>query len=364
MKATFETPFDWVQDEHSDRFLIKGPSLTLDVRLPGPWRNELAPFVHLLKQLLPESEPNAAVAKTVRLCIEEQVSREKRRAWLETNAGLPTSGTLAELPANEFTSPFVVPRLALFGLRWPDDSFFLGLQESRQCAAFVGVTPHPKVTWYLRYLLASFFVNESHVFPLHASTIEYKKKQIALVGQSGSGKTSLALAACRGSAHLITEDITYVDSSWRFLPITLRDFVTLRDGTKSMLGSQDGVSAGSDARAEAFFRGKQAQSRHRVEELVGGKLRAYSSPRHLDRLVFPRLAPERTGWELQLASASPSDAFAETKYTSWLHEELLGSPPVIRYPILSSAPTVIRLETDLHYDSDMERILEEIAGFV
>ena len=126
--------------------------------------------------------------------------------------------------------------------RFPSDDFYLAYHKSKNEIFLWGNAAN------LERTLISVLSMTGDILPLHSALLEYRGQGYLIIGDSGSGKTSLAMMFLKKGAAYISDDITYIDQngyayrcgdymSLRNIYLTneLRPYVEFEKGDKSFI---------------------------------------------------------------------------------------------------------------------------------
>jgi hypothetical protein len=168
---------------------------------------------------------------------------------------------------------------------FPDTVDFLISKDLRAvaCVPAPGV-PRELVAILLAGAVTAFIHGMGGRFVLHASAVEVDGRVFAILGRSGSGKTTVAAAMCAGGATLISDDVLVVS-------------------TRSERLECRGTSAELRLRATAAVLVDEFSPRPSVRRTTDDRLAltppaTNASATPLGGLLFPRLDRERTVLEL------------------------------------------------------------------
>ena len=293
--------------------VVRSGGLAVELAGPAPLPPRVALFAAGLSRLLPA--PAGGPGTPLRLeVVRDAGALAAARSRFERGT-LPVGGLLGALPQNGH----VQVRLADDGdtvlLRWTD----AGLLEARRHsgrAVLHAETPAPHLTWMLCYLTATTFARAGLCHAVHGSVVRLAGRNVMVVGGSSSGKTTLSLLLVEGGAELVTEDVTYVDPAGRFLPVLLRDYLTVRAGTYAAMrdffadrlgGSLDGAFPTDLPPEELYALGRAGQRMVPIAALTGDPA-GRDRPEPVDLTLLPDVSPRHTGVRLEPATVAGANA--------------------------------------------------------
>jgi len=154
---------------------------------------------------------------------------------------------------------------------------------------FPGVDPHWAVLLFSGNVLA-FILTLARQPVLHASAVEIRGTALAFMGDSGTGKSTLAALFCAGGARFITDDVLRLESNGQ-------GFYCFAGTTEIRLRQSAAVLA------ENFPAAKRGTT---VDGRIAVRLDHPASPIPLGAIVIPR--PSRRCAVPQLERLSPSKA--------------------------------------------------------